>query len=63
MYNVGEFLQCAMTNILIFLIDDNGCHITTINKMDKKYDVRTFTCWEIKNGRLLLYLDRLEETK
>lgn len=44
MYNVGEFLQCAMTDTTIVLIDNGTRHITTVNKMDKKYDNRTFTC-------------------
>lgn len=57
MYNVGEFLQCAMTDTTIVLIDNGTRHITTINKMDKKYDDMTFTCWEMQCGRLTLYLD------
>lgn len=36
MYNLGEFLQCAMTDTTIVLIDNGIRHITTVNKMDKK---------------------------
>lgn len=57
MYNIGEFLQCAMTDTTIVLIDNENCHMTTINKMGKKYDNRKFTCWEIRDGKLILYLD------
>lgn len=57
MYNVGEFLQCAMTDTTIVLIDNGIRHIITVNKMDKKYDDRSFTCWEMQCGRLTLYLD------
>ena len=57
MYKIGEFLQCAMTDTTIVLIDNENCHMTTINKMGKKYDNRKFTCWEIRDGKLILYLD------
>ena len=57
MYNLGEFLQCAMTNFTIVIIDHGVRRITTINKMDKEYENRTFACWDMHCGRLTFYLD------
>jgi len=57
MYNLGDFLQCAMSDFTIVIIDGEEHHITTINKMDKKYDDRFFTCWDMHCGRLTFYLD------
>jgi len=57
MYKLGEFLQGAMTNFSITIIDNGVRHITRINDMDKKYEKRTFTCWDMNCGRLTFYLD------
>lgn len=57
MYKLVDFLQCAMTNFTIVIIDDGIRHITTINQIHKKYNDRVFTCWDMDCGRLTFYLD------
>ena len=57
MFNLGDFLDLAMTNTKIVIIDNGTRHITTVNEIDKEYNNRTFSCWDMDCGRLTLYLD------
>jgi hypothetical protein len=59
MYDLDEFLQCAMMNCDIILVtggmDNPKKTITTVNRVRPKG--MKFTCWDIENGKLVLYID------
>lgn len=58
MYNVKDFLNSAMTNTTIVIIDAGIRHIITVDKIIKEeYNDRTFSCWNMECDRLTLYLD------
>ena len=59
MFDLDEFLQCAMMNCPIILvygeINNPKKRITCVNEIDGKD--KKFTCWDIQNGKLVIYLD------
>lgn len=58
MYTVDEFLQGAMKNCQIVFVDKNGHReFFSINEIGNKYDDKTFTCWDVIDGILYLFLD------
>lgn len=60
MYDLEEFLQGAMMNCPIILVtgelDNPQKKVTYVNEIDGKG--KRFTCWDIQNGKLVLYLDK-----
>ena len=59
MYDLDQFLQCAETNCDIILVTGGLKNptktITCINNI--KTNNMKFTCWDIQNGKLVLYID------
>ena len=63
MYNLEEFLTCATMNCPIILVTGDPFNnndqvkktITCINEIDAKD--KTFSCWNIQDGKLVLYID------
>ena len=59
MYDLDEFLQCALMNEPIILvsggIDNPKKTRTCVNEI--KGEGKTFTCWSVENGNIVLYLD------
>ena len=59
MYDLEEFLQCAIMNRPIVLvtggIDNPQKKITCVNEIDGTG--KKFTCWDIQNGKLVLFID------
>ena len=59
MFDLNEFLQCAMMNCPIVLvtggIENPKKRITSVNEIDSIG--LKFTCWDIQNGKLVLYID------
>ncbi len=61
-FRLDEFLQGAMMNCPITLVTggvNNPKKIETcVNEIDtKEYEGKTFTCWDIQNGKLVIYID------
>lgn len=58
-YNLSEFLQCAMSNCPITLVEGNINNVTKEITCVNEIDVgnRKFTCWDIQNGGLVLYIN------
>ena len=61
MYKLSEFLQAAMTNCPIVLVYDDAMGVpreihTCVNDIKNPEDM-TFTCWDIQNGRMCIYID------
>lgn len=58
MHKVDEFLQGAMKNCCIVFVDENGNReFTSVNEIGNKYDDKIFTCWDVIDGILYLFLD------
>lgn len=59
MYDLEEFLQGTLMNCPIILVtgglNNPQKKVTCVNEINGK-DKR-FTCWDIQNGKLVLYLD------
>ena len=61
-YSLNEFLTGAMINCPITLVTGGLAYPkkieTYVNEINtEKYKNSTFTCWDIQNGKLVLYLN------
>ena len=56
MYDLEEFLECAVMNCQIMLVTDSDNYIKTdINHIEAKG--KRFTCWDLKDNVLWIFLD------